>query len=401
MEPLAYARGSVATSEPRPSGSRYANFRKLVLASLLCVLALLLWSCESKVKADPGSEAPPPAQVEKEGDSSLVKVDKPGDFPLVAAEAYKATPEMNATGLVNPDISRNVPVVSLASGRIIEIHARLGDAVTKGQVLLRVQSSDVSGAFSDYRKAIKNEQLTKIQLARAKTLFDHGAYPQSALDVAQNAEDNALVDIETTREHLRLLGSDPDHPTGIVDLIAPISGVITDQQVTNAAGVQALNSTNPFTISDLSKVWIICDVFENNIPFVRIGEYADIHLNAYPDRVLKGRISNIGPIMDPAIRTAKVRLEVDNPGFLRIGMFVSATFHGMTAETHAAVPADAVLHLRDRDWVYVKAGNSQFRRLEVVGGLMLPNKKQEIISGLTPGTEVVSNALVLQNTVEQ
>src|SRR5215469_18101442 len=99
-----------------------------------------------------------------------------------------------------------------------------------------------------------------------------------------------------------------------------------------------------------------------------MGEFADIHVSAYPDRVLKGRISNISPIMDPAIRTAKVRLEVDNPGFLRIGMFVTATFYGTASETHAAVPATAVLHLRDRDWVYVKAGESQFRRLEVVGG---------------------------------
>jgi cobalt-zinc-cadmium efflux system membrane fusion protein len=291
--------------------------------------------------------------------------------------------------------------VSLASGRIVEIHARLGDTVTKGQLLLRVQSTDVSGAYSDYRKAIRNEQLTRIQLDRAKTLFDRGAYAKSAMEIAQNAEDNAIVDIETTTQHLRLLGLDPDHPTGIVDLVAPITGVITDQQVTNAGGVQALNSTNPFTISDLSKVWIICDVFENKIPFVRLGEYAEIRLNAYPDAVLRGRISNIGPIMDPTIRTAKVRLEVDNPGNLRIGMFVNATFHGLTSETRATVPADAILHLRDRDWVYLKAGEKQFRRVEVVGGSMLPNKMQEIISGIDPGTQVVSNALVLQNTVEQ
>jgi cobalt-zinc-cadmium efflux system membrane fusion protein len=357
--------------------------------------------CEARGKADPVAEAPPPAKVEREGDSSLVKVEHPKQFPLVAATAYQATPEISATGVVSPDVSRNVPVVSLASGRIVEINGRLGDSVTKGQVLLRVQSADVSGAFSDYRKAVRNEQLARIQLDRTKNLFEHGAASQNALDIAQTAEDNAMVDIENANQHLRLLGLDPAHPTGIVDIVAPISGVITDQQVTNAAGVQALNSTNPFTISDLSKIWIVCDVFENKISFIRIGEYADIHINAYPDKVLKGRISNIGSIMDPAIRTAKVRLEVDNPGYLRIGMFVSATFHGLTSETHAAVPADAVLHLRDRDWVYEKAGEGQYRRVEVVGGNMLPNHMQEIVSGLTPGTEVVANALVLQNTVEQ
>jgi hypothetical protein len=99
--------------------------------------------------------------------------------------------------------------------------------------------------------------------------------------------------------------------------------------------VQALTPPNPFTISDMSRVWIICDVWENNMAQVHIGEYADIHLVAYPDRVLKGRISNILPIVDPNIRTAKVRLEVENPGLMRVGMFVTATFHGETTERHA------------------------------------------------------------------
>ena len=137
---------------------------------------------------------------------------------------------------------------------------------------------------------------------------------------------------------------------------APVSGTITDQQITNQSGVQALTPPNPFTISDLSHVWIICDVYENNMAQVHIGEYADIRLNAYPDRVLKARISNILPIMDPNIRTAKVRLEVENPGMMRLGMFVTATFHGLTTEKHATVPATAILHLHDRDWVYTPRG---------------------------------------------
>src|SRR5208337_3807673 len=101
----------------------------------------------------------------------------------------------------------------------------------QGQILFKVRSTDIAGAYSDYRKAVKNEQLTKIQLDRAKLLFDDGAIPKSALEVAQNAEDNAQVDLETTTEHLRLLGSDPEHPSGIVDVNAPVSGVITDQEI--------------------------------------------------------------------------------------------------------------------------------------------------------------------------
>jgi cobalt-zinc-cadmium efflux system membrane fusion protein len=367
------------------------------------VFILLLAACGKKEEAaNPAAEGPPPAKVEKEGDANLVKVDHPDQFPLATAGKHSAAPELNVTGVVNPDISRTVPVISLASGRVVEINARIGDEVKKGQLLFKVRSSDISGAFSDYRKAVVNEQLTKVQLDRAKILYEKGAIAQKDLEVAQNAENNALVDVETTTERLHVLGSDTTHPTGIVDVVAPVSGVIIEQNITMSGGVKTLdNSPNLFTIADLSVVWIVCDVFENDMPNIRMGEYADIHLAAYPDRVLKGRISNIGPILDPTIRTAKVRLEVPNPGLMRVGMFVTATFHGASAETRATVPATAVLHLHDRDWVYVAAENGRFRRLSVVGGAMLPGNLQEIISGIKPGDQVVTNALVLQNAVEQ
>jgi membrane fusion protein, heavy metal efflux system len=292
-------------------------------------------------------------------------------------------------------------VPSLATGRIVEIDARLGDEVKKGQLLFKVRSADVAGAFSNYRQAVKNEELTRIQLERANVLFDHGAIPKSVQEIAQNAEDDNVVILDTAKEQLGLMGLDPNNPTGIVAVYAPVEGTITDQEITNQSGVQALTPPNPFTISDMSSVWIVCDVWENNMAQVHMGEYADIHLVAYPDRVLKGRISNILPIVDPNIRTAKVRLEVQNPGLMRLGMFVTATFHGQTAEKRATVPADAILHLHDREWVYAPIANGHFKRQEVVGGNMLPNNTQEVISGLKPGDRVVGRALVFQNTVEQ
>jgi cobalt-zinc-cadmium efflux system membrane fusion protein len=294
-----------------------------------------------------------------------------------------------------------VPVPSLATGRIVEIDARLGDEVKKGQLLFKVRSTDIAGAFSNYRQAVKNEALTKIQLGRANILFEHGAIPKSAQEIAQNAEDDNVVVLDTAKEQLGLLGVDPNHPTGIVEVFAPVAGTITDQEITNQSAVQSYTAPNPFTISDLSHVWIICDVYENNMAQVHIGEYAEIHLVAYPNRVLKGRIGNILPIIDPNIRTAKVRLEVENPNLMRLGMFVTATFHGETMEKRATVPATTILHLHDREWVYVPLGNGHFRRLEVVAGNALPNNIQEVVSGLKPGDQVVERALVFQNTVEQ
>ena len=394
------------------------NRSSIVVATLCVGFSFIIAGCERKVKAQDKVEAntgPAATTVEPDLDANNFKVDHPERFPLVTAGEHIAAPELNVTGVVNPDVSKQVPVPSLATGRIVEIDARLGDEVKKGQLLFKVRSADMANAFSNYRQAVKNEQLavdnerlTKIQLERATLLFEHGAIPKSGLEIAQNAEvgtetalEDAKIVTETAKEQLGLLGADPEHPTGIVQVFAPVPGTITDQQITDQSGVQALTPPNPFTISDLAHVWIVCDVWENNMAQVHIGEYADIHLVAYPDRVLKGRIGNILPIIDPNIRTAKVRLEVENPGLMRVGMFVTATFHGETMEQRATVPASAILHLHDRQWVYAPLGSGRFRREEVTAGNMLPGNMQEVVSGIKPGDQVVSSALVFQNTVEQ
>lgn len=365
--------------------------------------AALVAGCTVHGAGDPRSEATPLAIVDHEGDGSVLRVDHPEQFPLATATRHDAAPALSVTGVVSADVSRNVPVISLASGRVVEIRARLGDQVQKGQLLMRVRSSDISSAFSDYRKAVADEALARAQLERAQVLYDKGAIAQKDLEVAQDAENKAVVDVETTAEHLRVLGVDAEQsPGGTVDILAPVAGVITEQNVTNAAGVKTLdNSPNLFTISDLSHVWIVADVYENELPTVRIGDTAEIHLAAYPDGVPTGRVNNIGPVLDPNLRTAKVRLEVSNPGLLRVGMFVTATFHGQTSTPRAVVPATAILHLHDREWVYVPAGPAQFHRVEVASGERLPGNLQELRSGLEPGQRVVSNALVLQSTVEQ
>src|SRR5580658_3867679 len=368
--------------------------------ALSLALACFVVGC-GESKGDPKAEAPPAARVEHEQDVNLVKVDHPEQFPLFTTIEHAATTQLVATGVVAPDVARTVPVISIATGRVLEIKARLGDAVKKGQLLMRVQSADIASAFSDYRKAVADEKLASAQLERAKLVCAKGAFSLNDYQTAEDVENKAQVDVETAAEHLRVLGSPLDHPSGIVDVYAPVSGVITDQQVTNAAGVAGLGAPNPFTISDLSYVWILCDVYENDLSKVHLGETAEVRLNAYPEKVLRGEITNIGPILDPNLRTAKVRIEVANPGTIKIGMFVTATLHGEKKEMYAAVPADAILHLHDRDWVYVPAGEKTFRRVEVKAGETLPNKMQEIVAGMKAGQQVVSNALVLQNTAEQ
>jgi membrane fusion protein, heavy metal efflux system len=387
----------------------------LIEAALCLALSIALSGCGTQAKGEDNDTGPHKATVEPDMNADNFKVDHPERFPLVKAEERMATPELPVTGVVSSDVTRQVPVPSLVSGRVLEIDGKVGDAVKKGQLLFKVRSSDIAGAVSDYQKAIRNEQqtianekLTNIELERTKLLFEKGAAAKSALEIAENAEEanktaleNAKVDVATTSERLHLLDADPDHSSGVVDVVAPLSGVIGDQQITAGAGIQALNAPSPFTIWDTSHVWILCDVYENDIAKVQLGEYANIRVNAYPDRVFKARISNISPMLDANLRTAKVRLEMDNPGILRFGMFVTATFHGHEAQMRATVPATAILHLHDRQWIYTPAGDGSFKRIEVISGNTLPGNIQEIVSGIKPGDQVVANALVLQDTVEK
>jgi cobalt-zinc-cadmium efflux system membrane fusion protein len=370
--------------------------------ALIGVAALALAGCKSK---DEGSGAPPPPNVVDVADMSRITIDQKdaAKFPIATAGQVEAPAELTATGSVFPDVAREVPVISIANGRVVDIKARLNDNVKKGQLLFSVQSPDVTNAFNAYVKAVNDEHLANTAYTRAEDLFKHGVISQAMLEQAEDTEKDAKADLEAADAQLKIFGLDKAHPSSIVHVYAPISGVIIAQNITNsaAAGVTLSGTATAFTIADLSNVWILCDVYENDIPKLQLGQEARIKIDSYPDRVIKGRVSDIGPVLDPSLRTAKVRIEVANPGILKLGMFVDATFSSRTKRTFTVVPADAVLHLHDRDWVYVPVGGNQFKRVEVRAGKMLEANQQQILSGLDPGTPVVTKALLLETAGTQ
>jgi membrane fusion protein, heavy metal efflux system len=381
----------------------------LTLRPVLCAatLGLLLAGCQKHEEANrEAAEAPPTTPtVVPSGEAGLVKVDQPQQFPLTTATTRQSVSTLNVTGAVNPDVSRELPVLSLANGRVVALHVGLGDYVHKGQLVMEVQSPDISTAFAGYLKAVNDERLTKVVLDRDKLLFDKGAIAQSQLEIAQNGEDDSKTALTATEQQLRILGVDKDHPGDTVRVYAPASGVIISQNVTaaGAAGVTFAGAAGSLTIADLSHVWVICDVYENDLANVHLGEAAEIRLAAYPGKVLTGTVSDIGAVLDPTIRTAKVRIQVQNPGnLLRIGMFATATFHSSKSEMKVAVPAAAVLHLHDREYVFEPAGSAgTFRRVQIKAGAALDGNMLEVSSGLASGAQVVSNALDMQNTAAQ
>lgn len=366
-----------------------------------CGLAFVLAGCGPRSVVDAAVAAPPQAKVEEVPDLSVIKVDRPERFSLVTAGQEEDRPELKVNGVISPDIDRSVPVISLASGRVVEIHAKLGDDVRKGQLLLKVSSDDVSAGFSTYSQAAADEALAKRQLERAQLLYQHGASSLNDVDVAQDAEQKARAAVAAAEQHIRTLGGSVDHPDPVVGIYAPISGTVVEQNVVLSSSVHTPdNQSNLFTIADLSNVWALCDVYENDLPSVQMGEIADVRLNAYPDRVFHGRVSNIGKVLDANLRTAKVRIQLSNPGIMRSGMFLNATFFGRRGNSYASVPAGSILHLHDRDWVFIPVGDGRFKRVEVVGG-KTANGKQEIISGIQPGQQIVADALAIDAESQQ
>ena len=365
----------------------------------LTVGALLLSAgCSKEEKVDAAAAAPPKTQViELQPDHNTVKVDRPERFALVTATLREELPQITATGSVTPDIEKSLPVVSLAAGRVVGIYAKLGDDVKKGQLLLKVLSNDITNAFQSYTQAKADERLTRTQAERAKLLYDKGAVSLNDLQVAMETHEKALAAMNASAQQIRTLGADVDKQDPVVNIYAPATGTIVEQNVLSASTVHTPdNQANLFTIADLSTVWVVCDVYENDLPVVRVGDRADVQLNAYPDRTFHGRISNIGKMLDPAIRAAKVRIQIANPGIMRAGMFVTTTFYGLHGQNHAEIPSTAILHLHDRDWVFVPVGDGRFQRREVTSG-KTGDGTQIILSGISAGQPVVKDALALNS----
>ena len=382
--------------------------QRLIGVSLLLAAAGTagLTGCKHDDANKDAKEAPPPTpQVVETGGSSQVHVTAADRFQLVSATTVEATSKLDVTGSVTPDISRELPVLSLANGRVVALHVQLGDTVKKGQLVMEVQSPDVTNAFDAYLKAVNDEHLTAVTLERDKLLYSKGAIAESQLQIAQDGEDDAKADLTAAEAQLRLLGVDKNKPGDTVKVYAPASGVVISQNVTaaGAAGISYAGSTGSLIIADLTHVWVIVDVYENNLASIRLGQHADIRVNAFAGKVFSGTISDIGAILDPNLRTGKVRIQVQNPnGELRIGMFVTATLTTGRAAPVVAVPESAVLQLHDLSYVFVPTNTpGTFRRVQVKTGDVISGNMLEVRSGLGAGQQVVANALDLQNTADQ
>ena len=370
-------------------------WRRAAWPPLVVLIALMAGLGCSKETPAAASKAPVTV------DPDVFSMEHPELFKTAKAETRALSTELTANGTVTPDVTRTIHVTSLGGGRVVDLKVKLGDSVKKGQTLLVISSPDLAAAMSDYQKAVADEVLSRRALDRSQMLYDHGAIAAKDLETAKDVEDKAKVDASTTDQHVRVLGADPAHPSPLIDLRAPVAGTIVEQNVAGFEGVKSLDNTPTlFTIADLSQVWVVCDVFENDLGDMHLGDAAEIRLNAFEDRMFHGTVADISRVLDPNTRSAKVRIVLANAdGALRPGMFAVAKFRSRKTTNRVVVPATAIMRLHDKDWVFRKEGGKKFRRVVVRADGLAPDGMQEIREGVKPGDEVVENALEFSSEV--
>ena len=379
------------------SGMGRVSFAALRLWFVVLLAALMCGAGCSRETPVAASKAPVTV------DPDIFSAEHPEIFKTAKAETRSLPTELTANGTVTPDVTRTIHVTSLGGGRVVDLKVKLGDLVKKGQTLLVISSPDLGAAMADYRKAVADEVLSHKALDRAQLLYDKGAIAAKDLEGAQDLEDKAKVDVSTAEQRVRVLGADPAHPSALLELRAPVGGTIVEQNVAGFEGVKSLDNTpNLFTIADLSEVWVVCDVFENDLGDVHLGDTAEIRLNAFGDRAFHGKVANISRVLDPNTRSAKVRIVLANPdGALRPGMFAVAKFRSRKMTERVVVPATSIMRLHDKDWVFRKEGDKNFRRVVVQADGLTPDGMQEIRDGVKVGDEVVANALEFSTEVAE
>lgn len=320
---------------------------------------------------------------------------------IVPVAAQKIERVLRLPGTVGYNLFRTTPVITPVGGPVSRLLAVPGQTVRAGQPLLYVKSPDYSQLRANYMKTHDAYLLSETNYKRAQDLYTHQAIAQSALLQAQSTRNQALADFQAAQQSLEALGIPTPSRSGAAasdqfPVLAPISGEVVDRQVSPGQLLQA-GSTQCFTISDMSTVWVLVNVYQNDLSDVRVGEPATIQTDSYPEP-FHGRISYIAPALDPNTRTLAARIVTVNRGLeLKKDMYVTVLLDAGSIANALVVPQDAVLRTSDNHpFVYVQIGADRFARRLVETGQMQGNLIQ-ITTGVQAGEKVVGNgSLFLQ-----
>jgi cobalt-zinc-cadmium efflux system membrane fusion protein len=366
-------------------------------AFLLLGLAAALVGCGTDKSADNASSNP------KNSTSPGTEYIAP-DSKGIQTEAARtsAIPEyLDLPAHIEADPTRVVHVFAPAGGRIVEMKVRPWDRVEKGQTLAMLESSDLARAVADYHKALADHQVKQKALARSQDLLEHKAISEKDYEQAQGDAQQSQAEVEAGREQVRVFGMDPDHASTQLLVKAPRAGVVLDIGAAPGEFSQALSAPAPLaTIADITSVWAVGDIYEQDLSAAKSGEEAQVNLNAYPEQHWAGRVSVVSDAVDPATRTLHVRVVLPNEGArIKPGMFGAIRILRSSAQG-ILVPMSAVIREGNDAYVFVGKGNGHFERRAVKIG-RTQDGSIEILSGVTAGETIVSEGTLLLRAAGQ
>ena len=306
------------------------------------------------------------------------------------------TRTLRLTGAVAYNADHTTPVIAQVSGPVSRVIAVPGEKVRRAQPLLYVASPDYSQMRANYLKAKDAYSLAQKNYARSQDLYQHHAIATRDLEQAESAQVAAQADLAAAESALRVLGlKNPEQlaneaPSSELPVLAPIQGEIVEKLVSPGQLLQA-GQTQCFTVSDMSNVWVLVNVYQKDLPYVHVGDPVSIQTDAYPD-LFHGRISYIAAALDPNTRTLQARIATNNPGEkLKKDMYVTANVNAGAVKNALVVPDAAVLRDSENEpFVYAEVGQGQFGKRGVKIGDSQGGKTQ-ILSGLQPGDHVIGD----------
>jgi cobalt-zinc-cadmium efflux system membrane fusion protein len=335
--------------------------------------------------------------------------DQMSHIQVVPVEQAALPRTLRLTGAVEYNDFKTTPVITQVGGAVSRVVVVPGEKVTAGQPLLYVASPDFSLLRSAYIKARDAFQLADRFYSRAKDLYEHHAIAEADLEQAESTRSQAQADLESSTDAIRVLGiADPEKivtkpASPEVPLYSPVAGEVVDRQC-SPGQLLAAGATQCFTLSDMSSVWILVNIYQNDVPYVHVGDPVTVANESYPD-VVHGKIAYISPALDPNTRTLQARIEAPNPGErLKKEMYVTAEVRAGSIPNALLVPNSSVLRdEQNMPYVYVQTGNSQFARRDVTLGES-ENDKTQIATGLRAGDHVVGDGslfLQFQNSLQR
>jgi cobalt-zinc-cadmium efflux system membrane fusion protein len=370
--------------------------------ALACLLVLTACSSKDRESADQMTSFSAKAAASATPQLFTIPEDQMGHVQVVTVQPATLTRTLRLTGAVAYNAFKTTPVITQVGGPVTRILVVPGEHVTSGQPMLEVSSPDYSQLLDAYLKAADSSRLAEQNYARAQDLYQHHAIAQRDLEQAESDRNQARADLNAAEEGMKILGiKNPatlatSPASAQIPVLAPIGGEVVERLVSPGQVVQA-GQTQAFTISDLSTVWVLANVYQADLAFVRSGQDVSVETDAYP-QAFHGRISYVAPALDPSTRTLQARIVVDNPGEkLKRDMYCTVTVTAGSLANAISVPDASVLRdENNQPYVYVAVGAHQFGRRDIDIG-QSEHGQTQILKGLSPGDRVVGDgSLFLQ-----